>query len=190
MAKAKVETKQADFEELRLTAHELARQEYDKVDGDRTLALSALMQIIETKPDVAEALQLVAYDRLWRQYLWLCSKNQRERIVNEVRNEENVEPWKVPDNLGDGLTAKRQNMDTIYDYQFPFLSKGIGLAVKNEFFTAVEKVKARAETDRKLVGLGEAISKRIAKAEADTTIQDIVPAGELARLFRQSGVTT
>ncbi len=180
----------AGFAQLRQAAHDLARQKYDETNGDRKQAHEILMKMMEEKPDVAEALQEVAFDTLWARDLRLCSKEQRARVARKVQNGEDAEPWSVPTTLGEGLAAKRQNMDTIYDYQFPYLAKGIGLATKSEFSLAFEKVEARHETDKRLVNLGGAIRKRIAKAGKDAVIQDIVPAEELQRLFRQAGVVT
>lgn len=196
----------ADFDKSRQFAHDLARQEFDAVDGDRKAAHSTLMKMIESRPDVAERLLFVAFDELWQNYLHQCSKYQRRRIgrnvvningeepnVSGVRKDdapENQEPWSVPDTLGEGLVAKRQNMDVIYDYQFPYLGKNIGSATKFEFASALRKVEARRDVDSKLIELGEAVQKRIAKADKDAVIQDIVSAEELVRLFRQSGVVT
>ena len=180
----------ADFDKLRQFAHDLARQEFDAAGGTREEARAALMTIIEVRPDVAAALQEVAYHELWLHYLHKCSTDQRNRINTKLRNSNDGEPWVVPDNLGEGLASKRRNMDTIYDYQFPCLGKNIGLATKAEFVVALGKVEGRRDADNKLIELGEAIQKRIAKADKDTVIQDIVPAEELARIFRQSGVVT
>ena len=193
MAKTKTRTEHPDlseagFDQKRQYAHRLAQQEFEAANGDRVKAHAALVKITEDAPDLVEGLQAVVFDKFWRDFLHLCTKNQRKRISFKVRNEEDVKPWTAPATLGEGLTAKRQNMDMIYDYQFPFLVKAIGLATPVEFSHAFGKVQARHETDEKLIGLGEAIKKRIAKADRDSIIQDIVSAEELARIFRQSGV--
>lgn len=180
----------ANFNELRRLAHKLALQKFDEASGDKARAHKSLMQMMEERPDVAEVFLKVAYDVLWREYLHLCSKNQRKRIGFRLQNGEDSSLWNVPETLGEGLTAKRQNMDTIYDYQFPYLNKKIGLATKTEFGKALLLVVARHDTDKKLIDLGETIIKRIKKANKNTMIQDIVSAGELARLFRQAGVVT
>ena len=201
MVKATVETEQlepgpfairpgAGFKELRQAAHKLALQKFDAASGNRHQAHESLMKMMEERPDIAEALLKVAYDVLWREYLGLCVKIQRSRIGHQLQNGKDSGPWKVPDTLGKGLDAKHQNMDTIYDYQFPYLKKKIGLATRVEFFNALDLVKARYGNDEKLIGLGETIITRIKKADKNTIIQDIVPAEELARLFRQSGVVT
>ena len=180
----------ADFNELRKSAHKLALQKYDEASGDRVRAHKSLMQMMAEKPDVAKNLLKVAYDVLWRHYLQICSKSQRTRIGFHLQSGEDSGPWNVPGTLGEGLTAKRQNMDTIYDYQFPNLNKKIGLATKTEFGKALSLVIARHDTDKKLIDLGETIVKRIKRAKKDTIIQDIVSAEELAKLFRQAGVVT
>lgn len=180
----------ADFNEQRRLAHKLALQRFDEASGDRRQAHESLMQMMKERPDVAEAFLEVAYDELWQHYLRICIKNQRKRIGIYLQNGEDTGSWNAPDTLGEGLTAKRQNMDTIYDYQFPYLKKKIGLATKTEFGKALSLVAARHDTDKKLIDLGETIVKRIKKADKDTTIQDIVPAEELARLFRQAGVVS
>lgn len=180
----------ADFDKLRQFVHDLARQEFDAAGGERKEAHEALMTIVEVRPDVAAALQGVAYHELWHHYLTKCSADQRDRIKTKLRHNNDGEPWVVPDNIGEGLASKRQNMDTIYDYQFPCLGKNIGLATKAEFAFALGKVEGRRDADNKLIDLGKAIQKRIVKGGKDALIQDIVPAEELARLFRQSGVVT
>lgn len=180
----------ADFNELRRLAHKLALQKFDEASGDRRQAHENLMRMMKERPDVAEALLEVAHDELWQHYVRLCSKDQRKRIGSHLQNGEDAGSWNVPDNLGEGLTAKRQNMDTIYDYQFPHLKKKIGLATKAEFGNALSLVAARHSTDKRLIDLGEAVVKRIKKADKNAVIQDIVPAEELASLFRQAGVVT
>lgn len=183
----------ADFNELRRIAHKLALQKYDEASGNRVQAHESLMQMMTERPDIAEALLKVAYGEMWRHYLQLCSKRQRQRIGFQLQNGEDSGPWGIPEALGEGLTAKRQNMDTIYDYQFPHLNKKIGLATKTEFDKALSLVRARHDTDKKLIDLGEAIVKKIKKAKKvkeDTMIQDIIPTEELAQLFRQAGVVT
>ena len=179
-----------DLHKQRQFAHKLAQEEFDKANGDRVVAFDVLMRLVTTRPDLARALQTAAYERFWRDYLKMRSKNQRKRIVHKARDSDENQAWAVPDTLGEGFTAKRQNMDTIYDYQFPYLTKGIGLSTPLEFAHAFRKVLARHETDKKFIGLGEAIKSRIAKADKDAIIQDIVSAEDLARIFRQSGVVT
>ena len=182
----------ADFKELREFAHDLARQKFDAADGDRQVALDDLMKMGKARPDILEALQTVAFHELWQDYLRQCGKHQRHRIEHSLQENSGArtDPWTPAETLGEGMAAKRRNMDTVYDYQFPFLAKSIGIATRVEFSSAVEKITSRATTDKKFIELGKTIETRIAKASKDALIKDIVPAEELVRLFRQSGVVT
>ena len=173
---------------LRAEAQKLVLSAFDKAKGNRAEAKGVLMETIKTDEELAERLLPAFADRYFDHHLFYCSRHQRERIEHAVQNGEEAETWTVPENLGAGLAAKRRNMEGIYSYQYPFLGKAIGSATVAEFAAALRKLTSRHAVDNNKIALGNAIWKKIAKADKKALIETVITAEELARLFRHSGV--
>ena len=176
-----------NLEQLRAEVQALTLAAYDKAKGDRHQAKRELMDLIDSDAALAQRLLPAAYERLFEDCLFHCSRHQRRRIDRRLRNGELRENWAVPENLGAGLAAKRRNMESIYSYQYPFLGKAIGLATVAEFATALQSLKSRHDIDERKIALGDDIWKNIAKADRKAVIKTVITAEALARLFRQHG---